>query len=98
VDRKSPLLIPSRIVSGVTAKNAVGITSFAEAFTCLVGIASYLILRPGTSWHVAPPLLLGAVLAVPCAALTVRRLAQQSFTSAVAAVFLGSWSLFQALR
>ncbi|MCX6096861.1 MAG: sulfite exporter TauE/SafE family protein, partial [Candidatus Bipolaricaulota bacterium] len=90
----------SRIVSGVTAKNAVGITSFAEAFTCLVGIASYLILRPGTSWHVAPPLLLGAVLAVPCAALTVRRLAQQSFTSAVAvaAVFLGSWSFFQALR
>jgi len=95
-----PLMMPSQVVSGVAAKNAVGITSFAEAFTCLVGIAAYLILRPGTSWHVAPPLLLGAVLAVPFAALTVRRLPQRSFTLAVsiAVVTLGSWSLFQALR
>jgi len=47
-----------------------------------------------------PPLLLGAVLAVPFAALTVRRLPQRSFTLAVAVavVLLGSWSLFQALR
>jgi len=95
-----PLMMPSQIVSGVGPKNAVGITSLAEAFTCLVGVVSYLVLRPGTSWHVAPPLLLGAVLAVPCAVLTVRRLPQRSFTLAVAVavVLLGSWSLFQALR
>jgi len=95
-----PLMMPSQIVSGVAAKNAVGITSFAEAFTCLVGIAAYLVLRPSTSWHVAPPLLLGAVLAVPFAALTVRRLPQRSFGLGVAAavVVLGGWSLLQALR
>ncbi len=95
-----PLMMPSQVVSGVAAKNAVGITSFAEAFTCLVGVSAYLILRPGTSWHVAPPLLLGAVLAVPFAALTVRRLPYRSFTLAVsiAVALLGSWSLFQALR
>ena len=93
-------MMPSQVVSGVAAKNAVGITSFAEAFTCLVGVSAYLILRPGTSWHVAPPLLVGAVLAVPFAALTVRRLPQRSFTLAVsiAVALLGSWSLFQALR
>ncbi|MCX6096663.1 MAG: hypothetical protein NT125_08165 [Candidatus Bipolaricaulota bacterium] len=47
-----------------------------------------------------PPLLLGAVLAVPFAALTVRRLPQRSFALAVAVavVLLGSWSLFHALR
>jgi hypothetical protein len=101
VDRKSPLLIPSRIVSGVTAKNAVGITSFSEAFTCLVGIASYLILRPGTSWHVAarpcfsaPSSPFRARLS-PCAGWPSSLSPRPSLS---AAVFLGSWSLFQALR
>ena len=95
-----PLMMPSQVISGVGPKSAVGITSFAEAFTCLVGIVSFLVLRPGTSWHVAPPLIVGAVLAVPLAALTVRRLPQRSFTFAVAiaVVLLGSWSLLQALR
>lgn len=94
-----PLVTAGQIVSGVGSKPAVGITSFAEGLTCLVGVVTYLALRPGTSWRLAPPLLLGAVLSVPLAALTVKRLPERGFTLiiGISVLVLGGLSLYRAL-
>ncbi len=94
-----PLVTAGQIVSGVGPKNAVGITSLAEGLTCVVGVVTYLALRSGTSWELAPPLLLGAILSVPLAALTVKWLPERVFTLAIGAsvLILGMLSLFQAL-
>lgn len=94
-----PLVTAGQIVSGVGAKNAIGITSLAEGLTCAVGVATFLALRPGTSWFLAPPLLLGAILSVPLAALTVKRLPERGFTMVigVAVLALGTLSLLRVL-
>lgn len=94
-----PLVTAGQIVSGIRSKHAVGITSFAEGLTCLVGVVTFLAFQPGTSWRLAPPLLLGAVLSVPLAALTVKRLPERGFTLiiGISVLVLGGLSLYRAL-
>ena len=94
-----PLVTAGQIVSGVGSKPAVGITSLAEGLTCLVGVVTFLLLRPGTSWLLAPPLLLGAVLSVPLAAVTVKWLPERRFTLiiGIGVLILGGLSLYRAL-
>jgi uncharacterized membrane protein YfcA len=93
-----PLVTAGQIVSGVGTKSAIGITSLAEGITCAVGVVTFLALRPGTSWVLAPPLLTGAVLSVPLAALTVKRLPERSFRTVVgiSVLILGGLSLYHA--
>jgi len=69
-----PLVTAGQVVSGVAAKGAVAITSLAEALTCIVGLAAYLLLGGTLDLALAVPLMLGAILSVPMATLTVRRL------------------------
>lgn len=91
-----PLVTAGQITSGVEAKSAVGITSLAEAFTCLVGVTTYLILRPaGMDWNLATPLIIGAVASVPLAVLAVKRIPKKRFTFLIgcAVLALGVWSL-----
>lgn len=94
-----PLVTAGQIVSGVGPKSAVDITSLAEGLTCLVGVVTYLALRSETSWELAPPLLLGAILSVPLAALTVKWLPERAFTLVIgmSVLILGALSLFHAL-
>lgn len=69
-----PLVTGGQILSGVKSKNAIGITSLAEGLTCLVGVITYLIFTDHTiEWHLAPSLVLGAILSVPFATYTVKR-------------------------
>jgi len=69
-----PLVTAGQVVSGVSAKSAVAITCLAEAFTCIVGVAAYLVIHGGFDFALAVPLTAGAVLSVPMATLTVRQL------------------------
>lgn len=69
-----PLVTAGQVVSGVSPKSAVAITSLAEAQTCIVGLVAYVLMYRGLDWTLAAPLTLGAVLSVPIATLTVRRL------------------------
>jgi uncharacterized membrane protein YfcA len=78
-----PLVTSGQVISGVPAKNAVAITSVAEAFTCLVGLAGYLVLNRGIDWALTTPLLLGAVLSVPLATVTVKRLPDSAIRGGV---------------
>ncbi len=78
-----PLVTAGQVVSGVPAKQAVGITSVAEAFTCLVGLAAYFSLDRQLDLALATPLALGALLSVPMATVTVKRLPEGVVRGAV---------------
>ena len=78
-----PLVTAGQVVSGMPAKHAVAITSIAEAFTCLVGLAAFLTLSGELVWSLATPLALGALLSVPIATLTVQRLSESIIRGAV---------------
>lgn len=86
-----PLVTAGQVVSGVSAKQAVAITSLAESFTCLVGLIAYVSYRGWPNWTLATPLTVGAILSVPMATLTVRRIPQNALRMivGVAACLLG---------
>lgn len=67
-----PLVMGGQILSGVNAKNAVGITAFAEAITCMVGFCVYLISGKAIDWKLTGTLIVCAALAVPLAVFTVK--------------------------
>ena len=83
-----PLVTSGQVVSGISAKSAVAVTSLAEAFTCFVGLAAYLVLHGQVNWTLAIPLTAGAVLSVPMATLTVRRLPEAAMRMSVGVVTL----------
>ncbi|MBN1916846.1 MAG: sulfite exporter TauE/SafE family protein [Verrucomicrobia bacterium] len=90
-----PLVMGGQMLSGVGVKNAIGITSLAEGLTCLVGVVVYAVLHPEVTWRLAPFLMLGALLSVPFAAHTVRRLPERLVKPAVAGIIfvLGCYTL-----
>jgi hypothetical protein len=91
-----PLVTSGQVVSGVPARQAVAITSMAEALTCAVGLAAYLYFKSGIDWALTLPLVAGALLSVPLATATVRHLPETSirrgvglFTLILGAILLG---------
>jgi len=90
-----PLVTAGQVVSGMPARHAVAITSIAEALTCAVGLAAYGILTGSPDWSLAVPLAAGALLSVPVATLTVRRMSEGTIRGAVGvlALILGLVSL-----
>jgi hypothetical protein len=67
-----PLVMGGQMLSGICAKNAVGITAFSEAVTCLVGFVAYLLLGKEIDWKLTGLLVAFATCAVPVAAFTVK--------------------------
>ncbi|MEA2009009.1 MAG: sulfite exporter TauE/SafE family protein [Chloroflexota bacterium] len=60
-----PLVTSGQILSGVKGKSAVGITSFAEAATCFLAAALFLIRGGSINWLVFIPMAAGALISVP---------------------------------
>lgn len=81
-----PLVTAGQVVSGVSAKSAVAITSLAESLTCLVGLIAYVVLHGHIDWTLAGPLTVGALLSVPVATLTVRGLSENVMRASVGTV------------
>ncbi len=92
-----PLVTSGQMLSGVNGKNAVGITSLAEAFTCLVGVAVYVAANHMIDWQLAPFLIAGAVVSVPVSALTVKRIDMGGLTVVIGAatLVLGAFTLWK---
>jgi hypothetical protein len=59
------LVTSGQILSGVQGKAAVGITSFAEAFTCLVAVVLFLLKGGYISYGIFIPMITGALSSVP---------------------------------
>ena len=93
-----PLVTSGQILSGVESKNAIGITSLAEGLTCLVGVITYLLFTNHTvDWSLSPSLILGAILSVPIAAYTVKKVKGGSLRVIVgiATLLLGLFTLWK---
>ena len=91
-----PLVTGGQILAGVDGKGAIGITSLAEGLVCIVGVVTYYLTgNGGVDWGLAPSLVLGAVLSVPFAAFTVKRMAMHKMRWAigVAITVLGLFTL-----
>jgi uncharacterized membrane protein YfcA len=67
-----PVVTGGQILFGVSAANAVAITTLAETVACMAGSLMYLFGSGAISWDLTPFLAVGAVAAVPFSALTVR--------------------------
>ncbi len=78
-----PLATAGQIASGLPPKNAVAITSFAEALTCFVGLTAYLLMGQPLDWPLAAVLTLGACLSVPMATLTVKAFPEKLFRGVI---------------
>lgn len=80
-----PLVTAGQVVSGVSPKSAVAITSLAESFTCLVGVSAYLATGRRIDWSLAVPLICGAVLSVPMATITIKKI-PESYVKALVGI------------
>ncbi len=60
-----PLVTSGQVLSGVSGKASVGITSFAEAFTCLLAVSLFLSQGEHMNWVLFIPMCAGALLSVP---------------------------------
>lgn len=92
-----PLVTAGQVVFGMPAKQAVSITSLCEGLTCLVGLSAYMVLGGGLHWALAIPLTVGAVMSVPMATLTVRRMPEKAMRAGmgVAMCCLGAAALLK---
>ncbi len=78
-----PLVTGGQVVSGMSAKHAVAVTSLAESLTCLAGLVAYLLMNGSIAWGMALPLTLGAMMSVPMATLTIRRLPENAVRAGI---------------
>lgn len=83
-----PLVTSGQVVSGVPARQAVVITSLAEAFTCLIGLVGYAAVKGLPDSALTLPLAAGALLSVPWATVTVRHLPENAIRAAVGVLTL----------
>jgi len=95
-----PIVTCGQILSGVEGKSAVGITSLAEALTCLVGVIAYiLVTKNSLDWKLAPYVVIGAVLSVPLSAKSVKVLTTRRLKLAIAllTITLGTYTVYKTL-
>jgi len=84
-----PVVTSGQLLSGVNGKNAIGITSFAEGLTCLVGLVMYLSMNQTIDWRLAPFLVLGGMLSVPLSGITVKKMKTDKLRSIIGVVTVG---------
>lgn len=79
-----PVVMGGQILSGMDAKNAVGITSLAEGITCAVGFLIYFFTGGIGSWTLMPYVLAGALISVPFSTFVVKIINTRTLRFAVA--------------
>ncbi|MBN2319421.1 MAG: sulfite exporter TauE/SafE family protein [Acidobacteria bacterium] len=94
-----PLVTSGQILSGVKTKSSVGITSFAEAFTCLLAVALFLLKGGWINLVIFIPMCAGALISVPFSVLAINK-AGENFLKIVIGVLtmvMGAVTIFKAL-
>ena len=93
-----PIVTSGQILSGVEGKSAVGITSLAEGLTCAVGIITYIFVSKNPlDLTLAPYIAVGAILAVPFSAKSVKKISEKKlkFAIAVLTIILGAVTIYK---
>jgi len=94
-----PVVTGGQILSGLEAKNAVGITSLAEGLVCIVGVAMYLFTDTEITFKLAPYLVIGGILSLPFSALSVKKIRTVTLKKMIGiiTILLGIFSLSKVL-
>ena len=94
-----PLMTSGQILSGIKGKSSVGITSFAEGFTCLVGVILFLGKGYGFTPDLLVPVLTGALLSVPFSTEFVKHINETSLKKLIAilTVVMGLFTILKVL-
>ena len=94
-----PLVTSGQVINGRRIKNAIGSTTFAEAFVCMVAFVAYVVVGRGISWQLCAATSAGAVIGAPLAAYTVRAVSSSGLKLAVgvATVCLGIMAIVRIL-
>ena len=96
-----PIVTGGQILSGVESKSAVGITSFAEGLTCLVGVITYFLVgKESLNWQLAILIIAGAVLSVPLSAKSVKIISTNKLKLAIAVltIALGTYTIYNTIK
>lgn len=83
-----PVVVGGQVVSGISGREAVAITSLAEGLVSLVAVGIYFFSGHVTNWTLAPYLLAGALLSVPLSVYTVKIVKTKNLK-----IFIGVFSL-----
>lgn len=94
-----PLVTSGQILSGVRTQASVGITSFAEAFTCLIAVVLFMVKGGFINLTLLVPMLAGALVSVPFAVLAINRSRELQLRVVIGVVtaLLGAFTIVKAL-
>lgn len=94
-----PVVTTGHIISGIDSKNAVGITTLAEAPICIAAFVGYLLFHPGFTWNLAIALTVGAGIAAILGPHITSRFPSSRLKTAVGilALALGVWLLVKVI-
>jgi len=92
-----PLMTSGQVLSGLKGKASVGITSFAEGFTCLVGVILFLGRGHGFDYDLMIPMVTGALLSIPFSTEFVKHIDETKLKKLIA-VFTILLGLFTILK
>ena len=94
-----PLVTSGQILSGIKGKSAVGITSFAEAFTCLLGATLFLLKGSTINLQILIPMCSGALLSVPFSVFAVSKAREEHLKPIIGlvTVVLGALTIFKSI-
>lgn len=88
-----PLVTSGQILIGVEGRSAVGITSFAEAFTCLLGATLFLLKGGYINLAILLPMCAGALLSVPFSVFAVSRTRESHLRLIIGVLTMGMGAL-----
>lgn len=92
-----PVVTSGQIVSGIESKNAVAIASLSEGITCFIGVVAYSVADTKVNFSLAPYLIIGGLLSVPFATMTLKKINTRTMKMAIGiiTILLGVISLLK---
>lgn len=92
-----PLVTGGQVLSGQAHRNAIGVTTMAEAPICIAGFMTYFFAKGIADWNMVAALSIGAALATPFGAITTKKLNDKALkkTLGVSITLLGLWALYK---
>ena len=94
-----PLVTSGQILSGVHSKSSVGITSFAEAFTCLLAVALFLTKGGWINLVIFIPMCAGALISVPFSVFVINKVREDLLKTVIGmlTMVMGAVTILKAL-
>lgn len=92
-----PVMTAGQLLVGGKAKQAIGITTWAEGLICLVGVICYMVMTNfSVDWTLAPYITIGAICATPLAAISVKKISNKflRLSIGIGTLILGGYTLY----